>query len=151
MKIIIGCGGTKQRIAAPAFELYIGGVFKASFDWAASITSHRSIFILSAKYGLIHCRREIEPYDSKMGTPSQIISPGEICQQVSELGLLEEEPLLVSLGKPYRRILEPSLNRFHRLLDHWTLPNDRIGYQKAWFTRNKGRLPQTLKSIYLNP
>lgn len=150
MKIIIGCGGAKQRFAAPAFQLYQGGTFRASFDWASSITPYRSIFILSAKYGLIPCGQSIDPYDSRMGTPSQIITPGEIREQVSELGLLEEEPLLASLGKPYRKILEPSLKRFHRLLDHWDLPNDRIGYQKAWFTRNKGRLPQSLKSIYLN-
>lgn len=149
MKIILGCGSKKARLAAPAWELYTGTTFRLAIAWARSVTPMRHIYILSAKYGLIRSLDVIAPYDSQMGTPSQIITAAEVAVQVGRLGLNRERPLLASLGRPYREILEPALPQFERLIDYWGMPSDGMGYQRSWFKNNHRKLPARLHAIYV--
>jgi hypothetical protein len=149
MKIILGCGVEKGRVAAPAWQLYTGSLFVLAVGWARSIVPLRSIYILSAKYGLIRSLDVIAPYEARMGTSSQIITAPEVAQQVVDLGLDRERPLLVNLGEPYREILEPALPEFERLIDHMNLPDNRYGYQKGWFKNHHRKLPEKLHAIYI--
>jgi hypothetical protein len=149
MKIILGCGAKKAPLAVPAWQLYTGSTFQLALAWARSIVPLRSIYILSAKHGLIHSMDVIAPYDSQMGTPSQIITVAKLAQQVADLGLDQEKPLLVNLGEPYRKVLEPALPRFERLIDHMDLPDNRFGYQRSWFKNNHRKLPARLHAIYI--
>ena len=51
----------------PAARLYTGGYFKASLRLAKLIASdEKSIFILSAKYGVVGLQERIEQYDLKL-------------------------------------------------------------------------------------
>jgi hypothetical protein len=149
MKIILGCGAKKGRMAAPAWQLYTGSTFHLALAWARSIVPLRSIYILSAKYGLIHSMDVIAPYDAQMGTPSQIITAPEVARQVTELGLDQERPLLANTGKPYREMLKEVLPQFESLSDHWNLPADGMGYQRSWFKNNHRKLPARLHAIYI--
>lgn len=149
MKIILGCGASKGRVAAPAWELYTGSLFCSAMTWARSVTPLRHIYILSAKYGLVRSLDVIAPYDAQMGTPSQIITAPEVKQQVASLGLDRERPLLVNLGRPYRKVLEPALPEYERLIDHMDLPDNRFGYQRSWFKNHHRQLPKELHAIYL--
>lgn len=148
MKIILGCGAKKGRCAAPAWQLYTGSLFQAAVGWARSIVPLRSIYILSAKYGVIRSMDVIAPYDSRMGTPSQVITAPEVARQVAALGLDQEMPLLANLGEPYRKVLEPALPRFERLIDHMDVPSLGMGYQTSWFKHNHRKLPASLHAIY---
>ena len=149
MKIILGCGKDKAKLAAPAWQLYTGSTFRLALDWARSIVGLRSIYILSAKHGLIRSLDVIAPYEARMGTPSQVITVPEVLRQVSELGLDRERPLLANTGKPYREVLQQVLPQFECLSDHWKLPHGGIGYQRGWFKNHHRQLPKELHAIYL--
>lgn len=149
MKIILGCGAKKAPVSAPAWQLYTGSTFNLALAWAQSIVPLRFIYILSAKYGLIRSMDVIAPYDSQMGTPSQIITVPEVVQQVVQLRLDQDRPLLANTGKPYRKVLAQALPQCESLSDHWDLPKDGMGYQRSWFKNNHRKLPASLHAIYI--
>lgn len=149
MKIILGCGSRKGRMAAPAWQLYTGSTFGLALAWARSIVALRQIYILSAKYGLIRSMDVIVPYNAQMGTTSQVITIPEVTRQAVELGLDQERPLLVNAGKPYRAVLQEALPQSVALADHWNLPRDWIGFQRSWFKHNHRKLPASLHDLYL--
>jgi hypothetical protein len=62
--IVVGCGRTKSAIACPAADLYTGGLFRASRQYAEQ--QQRPWAILSALHGLIWPLARIAPYDLSM-------------------------------------------------------------------------------------
>jgi len=149
MKIILGCGAGKGRVAAPAWQLYTGSQFTLAFNWARTIVPLRAIYILSAKYGLVSSLEVIAPYEAKMGTPSQVITVPELARQVTELGLDQERPLLVNTGKPYRKMLDQVLPQSEVLTEHMNTPCTRMGFQRNWFKTHHRKLPESLYAIYV--
>ena len=101
MKVLIGCGKSKSPSAAPAFKLYTGGYFQATWRWASSIAPVDNIRIVSAKHGLLHPLTRVEPYDLKMA-PRSGISAATLSRQLAELG---DDDLIGVLGSEYRRRL----------------------------------------------
>lgn len=63
MIVIITCGKAKQSFPAKAIDIYIGSVFKGKLKYAKMLYPDSSIYILSAKYGIIPADLIIEPYD----------------------------------------------------------------------------------------
>ncbi len=62
---LISCVSRKLPHKAKAKEMYISPLFKYSLLYAELIKPDK-IFILSAKYGLLHLDDEIEPYDETL-------------------------------------------------------------------------------------
>jgi len=62
--IVVGCGRTKATSACPAADLYTGGLFRASRQYAEAQV--RPWAILSALHGLIWPLARIAPYDLSM-------------------------------------------------------------------------------------
>ena len=58
--ILIPCGGAKLDHAAPARDLYTGGLFRLARRFAEA---RGPWWILSAKHGLVHPDTELEPYN----------------------------------------------------------------------------------------
>ncbi len=67
---LIACGATKLDHAAPAKELYTGGLFKKQRLYVE--TAERPWYVLSAKHGLVHPDAVIEPYDLELGKLSSL-------------------------------------------------------------------------------
>lgn len=66
---LVSCGKSKASEPRPARELYTGGLFRASYEWA---TRHADrVFILSAKHGLVEPEQVIAPYDHKLSEKSK--------------------------------------------------------------------------------
>lgn len=65
---LVGCAAAKLRRPAPARELYTSQLFKKAAAYAEANTDRW--YVLSAKYGLVHNRAVIEPYDMKLGHKS---------------------------------------------------------------------------------
>jgi len=60
---LVGCGKSKLDRAAPARELYTGPLFRSALSYALEPDRFDSVYILSAKYGLLYLDEKIEPYD----------------------------------------------------------------------------------------
>src|SRR5512139_2488723 len=91
---VIPCSGQKLDHAAPAAELYVGQMFRHTFeratecarlDEAAGLGPAR-VLILSARYGLITPDTVIEPYELKMGAPGSV-TPETLAVQAVDLGI----------------------------------------------------------------
>jgi hypothetical protein len=63
MLVIVPCGSAKLRVPDRADRLYTGNYHRACLAWARSVAPAPSIFILSAKYGLVGLDQVIEPYE----------------------------------------------------------------------------------------
>lgn len=72
--VVISCGSKKQSTATNAYKMYQGNYFRSSLRWALSIAQIDSIYILSAKYGLINATTKISPYDTYMGDKDAVKS-----------------------------------------------------------------------------
>jgi hypothetical protein len=141
-EIILGCGSRKRDRPCPAWRMYQGPVFRTALHWSLSVAALPDIYILSGKYGLIPSETVISPYESRIGTPSQVCTRASVTQQAAALGLDQRRPLLVNIGKPYLAVL--SLPRYDLLTDYMDLPDTRYGYQGSWFKQHHGRLPGRL-------
>jgi len=64
--VFIGCGKWKKAGTHRAFDLYQGRYFRLCLAVARMIAPDRSIFVLSAKYGVISGDCLIESYDLKV-------------------------------------------------------------------------------------
>lgn len=60
--VLISCGKKKLPAKAIASDLYVSSLFKKNLQFGRSLSPDK-IFILSAKYGLIHLDEAIDPYD----------------------------------------------------------------------------------------
>jgi len=58
----IGCSKNKQNHPCKASDLYRGDLFRKSLQYCIQ-EQFEEIYILSAKYGLLHIDRIVEPYD----------------------------------------------------------------------------------------
>ena len=66
--IFISCVKTKNSRACRAKDMYISPMFKKAYEYALRNTNEANIYILSAKYGLIHNSEIITPYELTLNT-----------------------------------------------------------------------------------
>jgi hypothetical protein len=69
--VLIACASKKAPGKAKAEALYISPLFVSNLRYAKRLKPD-SIFILSAKYGLVELEREIEPYDVTLNDMSSV-------------------------------------------------------------------------------
>jgi hypothetical protein len=142
---LVGCGSAKQDVAAPAKDLYTSGYFSLKRQYA---TQHCTDWrILSAKHGLVHPSREIEPYDASLAPGSDsYIGDDAVDQWVSETevelaGYLAELPsaatVVVLAGENYAGRLEDVLESAEQRVE-WPFRRDeltRMGDQMQWLSQ----------------
>lgn len=63
---VLSCGARKLDRAAPAGELYISSLFTKSLAYARLHCD--TIYVASAKYGLVQIDEVIEPYDTRIAS-----------------------------------------------------------------------------------
>lgn len=102
MIIILSCGKKKARSAQPARTLYTGPYYRACLHYALKLAPASSIYILSAKYGLVSLTDRLEPYELKMGAPGSV-TVAQIQAQCELLSIPAGEPVIVLGGKKYAR------------------------------------------------
>ena len=71
MIVFIGCVKNKKSYGTVASELYDSTFFSKCLQYAKSLNPTH-IYILSAKYGLVHLDEFIEPYDKTLNSMSKI-------------------------------------------------------------------------------
>ena len=64
--VFISCVKTKRSLRCKAKDMYISPLFKKAYQYALQFVGEDRIYILSAKYGLIHSSQIIEPYEKTL-------------------------------------------------------------------------------------
>ena len=67
--LLVMCSGRKQSASAPAEELYTAPFFEAARDLAKRHSTRW--FVISGKYGLLHPKTIVDPYDLDLGKTSE--------------------------------------------------------------------------------
>ena len=109
--VLVSCVKSKRKRAAKAAELYVSDWFRSAMAFARSLNPD-SIFILSAKYGLLGLDEHIEPYEvtlNRMGVRERREWAARVLGQLREHADLDRDRFTMLAGQRYREFLMPSL------------------------------------------
>jgi hypothetical protein len=133
--VLISCVSKKRSRKARAAELYTSTWFKRSLQYARKLKPD-SIFILSAKYGLVGLDEEIEPYDvtlNRMRAGERKAWASRVLDQLKRNFDLQRDHFIILAGERYRQYLLPHLASYEIPLKG--LP---IGKQLQYLKRQVG-------------
>ncbi len=109
--VLIACASKKVHHKAKAEDLYISPLFVGNLKYARSLNPD-SIFILSAKYGLLELDKEVEPYNITLKDMplSQVKTwADKVIEQLKEKTDLQSDHFIFLAGEKYRKYLAPHL------------------------------------------
>lgn len=127
--VLISCVSKKLDRPASAKDIYVSPLFKSAYQYATSLKPD-TIFILSAKYGLLSCDEVIAPYDETLNYMKATEVEAWAKKVLSELSQktdLKEDHFVFLAGDRYRKYLVPHLR-------HYRVPLEGlgIGRQLSW-------------------
>lgn len=116
--VLIGCVKKKLNHRAKAEVLYISPLFKGRLKYAKMLNPDY-IYILSAKYGLVDLKEEIEPYDKTLNTMKahEIKNWADnVVSQLSKIVDFKKDEVLFLCGEKYRKYIIPHVSNYEVLL-----------------------------------
>ena len=130
--VLIACASQKRRTRARAADLYTSTLFTLSLAYARRLRPD-TIFLLSAKYGLLAPDQVIEPYDmtlNDMPAARRRAWAVRVVQQLARYADLQDDQFVILAGRRYREYVVPYL------ADHVVpLEGMRIGEQLQYLKR----------------
>lgn len=93
-------------------NIYLGNYFKTCLDYAKSLTTEDNIYILSAKYGVLHLTDEITPYNITLNNATKQQYQEwklKVLQQLKDLNITSDTPITMLCGKNYYKELLPPI------------------------------------------
>lgn len=114
--VLISCGKKKLPVKAIGSDLYVSSLFKMNLQYGRSLSPDK-IFILSAKYGLIHLDEAIDPYDLTLNNMSSLelkAWASKVLAQLRQEADLNSDHFVFLAGDRYRKHLVPHL-RFNEV------------------------------------
>ncbi|MCX5066736.1 hypothetical protein OOJ91_12855 [Micromonospora lupini] len=119
---VVPCGGQKLDRRAPARDLYVGSLFRHTFENAErsarldteELGRPARVLILSAMHGLIDPATELDPYDLRIEEPGSVTA-ATLAGQAAALGIDWGSDVYALLPRPYLARLDEAL----RTLDVW--------------------------------
>ena len=128
---LVSCVAKKKRCLAPAMNLYESPWFNLARARVEREGAHW--YILSAKYGLVHPKTEIAPYDETlnvMGVAQRLDWAARVKIQMDQM-LPDADEVVVFAGQRYRENLAGYLQcRFNSV--NVPMEGLRIGQQLRW-------------------
>ena len=112
--ILISCVSKKLPYKTEAKNLYVSPLFKYNLRYALSLNPDK-IFILSAKYGLVDLKSEIEPYNRTLNKMKKQEIKGwsnKVINQLKEKTDLQEDEFIFLTGERYRKFLIPHIKNY---------------------------------------
>lgn len=106
MIAFISCGKRKQNHSCKASDMYIGDYFKKNLEYAKKIAD--KVYILSAKYGLLHLDDIISPYEYTLVKKTERIKKiwaYKVYCQLKEENIDFNEPAIFIAGREYSSYL----------------------------------------------
>jgi cytoplasmic iron level regulating protein YaaA (DUF328/UPF0246 family) len=121
-----------MRKAAAAKDLYTSSLFKKMLAYAESLRPRR-IYILSARYGLLHLHDVIEPYEQTLKTMTardRSFWAEKVLKKLNQEADLQKDTFVFLAGVPYRENLLPHIK-------HYSVPMEGLafGRQLQWLDR----------------
>jgi hypothetical protein len=110
--VLISCVSKKLPYKAKAEDLYISPYFKKNMAYAKKMNPD-SIYILSAKYGLLDLETEIEPYNLTLNKMSSEEVKGwseRVLVQLAARADLKTDRFIFLAGIKYRKYLTPMIS-----------------------------------------
>lgn len=109
--VLISCASKKLAVRARAEDLYISPLFRLALRYARCL-SPETIYILSAKYGLVSLVDELEPYDLTLNSLSSRQRrdwAARVLEQLRGKCDLATDHFVILAGSKYREHLVPHL------------------------------------------
>jgi len=109
--VLISCASKKLPRIARARHLYISPLFQLNLQYA-QCQAPDAIYILSAKYGLLHLDDEVAPYNVTLNdmTASQRRAwANQVLEQLSQRADLQKDEFIFLAGQRYREHLIPRI------------------------------------------
>lgn len=110
---LIGCTKQKKDYPCPAYEMYnVSPLFRKAYAYCNE--RYDIVYILSAKYGLVHPKVIIEPYDNPLSSmnarqkrewAAQVMLQLKAEEETGRLYLGKVQRFVFHTGKEYRRYL----------------------------------------------
>jgi len=128
---LVSCVSKKLAAASAAKDLYCSTWFRLARAYVESFEA--PWFILSAKHGLIHPDKVIEPYNESL-VGQRIAARREwtgLVQAQMEAQLPAADEIVLLAGERYREFIEPYLRQQFRAVDV-PMKGLRIGKQLQW-------------------
>ena len=101
--VFISCVKTKRSSRCMAKDMYISPLFKKAYQYALKFVPEDKIYILSAKYGLIHSSQMIDPYEKTLNAErdkERKVWAYNVVQQMKAKGIpLDASIMLLGGGK----------------------------------------------------
>lgn len=112
--VLISCVSKKLSHKAKVENLYISQLFKYSLEYAKSL-SPDSIFVLSAKYGLLPLDKEIEPYNKTLKEmPEKEVKKWAdgVIEQLEKQADIQNDEIIFFAEQKYRKYLVPHVRNY---------------------------------------
>jgi hypothetical protein len=122
---LISCGKSKLSEPALAHRLYTGNLFQKSLAYARRRNAD-TIYILSAKYGLVEFDQLIEPYEktlNRMSAADVARWAADVLTQLRARTDFTADRFIFLAGDKYRSLLIPHLK-------HVEVPLEGLGFGK---------------------
>lgn len=131
--VLLSCVKSKRDHACKSKDMYISPLFKKMLAYAERLKP-KSIFILSAKHGLLSLNDLIEPYEEtlgKMSSRERAAWAATVVEKLAQLTDLENDHFVCMAGARYREGLLPRLV-------HYSVPMAGLpfGKQLQWLDAN---------------
>lgn len=130
MIVFIGCTKKKKSYSCEAKEMYSSShLFKKEYEYAKSLNPD-SIYILSAKYGLLHPDSIIEPYEQTLKSAKDYeIKKWSImvAKQIKKEKVSTNQKAVFLCGKNYYKYIKNLFSSYEAPLQHLG-----IGEQMKW-------------------
>jgi hypothetical protein len=109
--VLISCVSQKRNTRSKARDLYTSPLFRLNLSYAESLAPD-TIFVLSAKHGLLELDQEIEPYNltlNAMKGAEVRIWAERVLADLAQRADLERDRFIFLAGARYRKYLLPFL------------------------------------------
>ena len=106
--VFISCVKTKRSSRCMAKDMYISPLFKKAYQYALKFVSEDKIYILSAKYGLIHSSQMIDPYEKTLNAErdkQRKVWAYNVVQQMKAKGIPLDASVMLLGGVNYTKYL----------------------------------------------
>jgi hypothetical protein len=138
MIALVACSKSKLRAAAPASELYTSALFRLSLAYAQRTCAF--VYIVSAKYGLVHPAQVIEPYDLTIVTlpaRDRVLWGARVATQLHTskgLRLAQGKALVIFAGAAYAEPIVEAYRQAYQANVNVVQPLDglQIGERLSW-------------------
>ncbi len=113
--VITSCSKAKNEFCGPAWLVNRGQLLRLVNDYANLI--HADLFILSAKYGLIHGDMKIAPYDMKLRKKSDILRISDQSNEKLKVLIANYDQIIIIMGRFYRSVFSDLTNEKITIID----------------------------------